>query len=33
MIEIKIQVSEVAYEDALEVLYPILMEHINRILK
>jgi len=30
MIEIKIQVSEVDYEDALEVLYPILMEHIKR---
>ncbi len=30
MIEIKIQVSEVDYEDALEVLYPILMEHIKQ---
>lgn len=30
MIEIKIQVSEVDYEDALDVLYPILMEHIKQ---
>lgn len=30
MIEIKIQVSEVNYEEALDVLYPILMEHIKQ---
>lgn len=29
MIEIKIQVSEVNYEDALDLLYPILVEHIK----
>lgn len=30
MIEIKVYVSEVDYEEALEVLYPILMEHMKQ---
>ncbi len=33
MIETKIRVSEVNYEDAPDVLYPVLMEHIKQIPK